>query len=504
MRHPMRLLREATLVQKAGLAAGVLAFLAIATLDSSLHHDPQFGNRPALAAAAAALMAIWWLTEALPIYATACVPMVLFPALGIFGGGFGNNLKESWLPYLDPYIFLFAGGMGIAAAMQHWNLHRRIALGIMAAIGTDPRRVLFGCLLATAFISMWISNTATAAMMMPIGLAIIAQMETQTGSARLKHFGMAIMLSIAYGANVGGIGTKIGTAPNAQFAGFADGIGMGVSFLQFLLVGTPFVLMFLPVVFLFLWRIGRCDREAMAGASAGDIVEGELAKLGFIQRPERIVLAVFLATAALWIAAKPLTEFLAPFAATLSGGFKLTSAHVEGGIAMAAAIVLFCWFSRGKQVLTVGALKAVPWETLLLLGGGFALAAGTQKSGLSTWAAGQLSAVQGLPPFSQVLVAALATVAISAVASNTATIAVMLVVLRDVVTIPELLPTVLFAATISASCDFALPVGTPPNAIVFGSGYVTIPRMARTGVMLDILAACLAAAWCYLVVPLVL
>jgi sodium-dependent dicarboxylate transporter 2/3/5 len=496
----MRFLREATLVQKAGLAAGALAFVAIATLDSSLHHDPQFGNRPALAAAAAALMAIWWLTEALPIHYTACLPLVLFPALGIFGGSFAENLKQSWLPYLDPYMWLFAGGMGIAAAMQHWNLHRRIALNIMAAIGTDPRRVLLGCLAATAFISMWISNTATAAMMMPIGLAVIAQMETQTGAPRLKHFGMAIMLAIAYGANVGGIGTKIGTAPNSQFAGFAEKIGIGVSFLQFLLVGTPFVLMFLPVVFFFLWRIGRHDRQAMGGASAGDIVAGELAKLGVIQRAERIVLTVFLATAALWIAGKPLTEFLAPYAR----GFKLTSAHVEGGIAVAAAIVLFCWFSRGQQVLTVGALRQVPWETLLLLGGGFALAAGTQKSGLSTWAAGQLSAVQGLPPFSQVLVAAVATVTISAVASNTATIAVMLVVLRDVVTIPELLPTVLFTATIAASCDFALPVGTPPNAIVFGSGYVTIPRMARTGVVLDLLAAILAACWCYLVVPLVL
>jgi solute carrier family 13 (sodium-dependent dicarboxylate transporter), member 2/3/5 len=500
MRSPMKFLREATLVQKAGLAAGVLAFVAIATLDSSLHHDPQFGNRPALAAAAAALMAIWWLTEALPIHYTACVPLVLFPALGIFGGSFGNNLKESWLPYIDPYMWLFAGGMAIAAAMQQWNLHRRIALNIMAAIGTDPRRVLLGCLVATAFISMWISNTATAAMMMPIGLAIIAQMEAQTGAPRLRHFGMAIMLAIAYGANVGGIGTKIGTAPNSQFAGFAEKLGIGISFLQFLLVGTPFVLMFLPVVFFFLWRIGRHDRDAMGGASAGDIVAGELAKLGVVQRAESIVLAVFLATAALWIAGKPLTALLAPYAR----GFKLTSAHVEGGIAMAAAIVLFCWFSRGQQVLTVGALRQVPWETLLLLGGGFALAAGTQKSGLSTWAAGQLSAVQGLPPFSQVLVAAIATVAISAVATNTATIAVMLVVLRDAVTMPELLPTVLFAATIAASCDFALPVGTPPNAIVFGSGYVTIPRMARTGVVLDLLAAILAACWCYLVVPLVL
>lgn len=498
MPSPMKFLRDATLVQKAGLLAGIAAFGAIASLDSSLHHDPQFGARPALAAATAAMMAIWWLTEALPIYTTACVPMVMFPLLGIFGGGLGNNLKQTFLPYVDPYIFLFAGGMGIAAAMQQWNLHRRIALGIMSAIGTDPRRVLAGFLAATAFISLWISNTATAAMMMPIGLAVIAQMEVQTGIKRLTHYGMAIMLAIAYGSNVGGIGTKIGTAPNAQLAGFAEGIGIEVSFFQFLLVGTPFVLIFLPIVFLFLWRIGR--RDELGGASAGGIVAAELAKLGQIQRAERIVLGVFLATAALWICGKPLTRLLAGW----TGDFKLSSAHVEGGVAVLAALFLFCTFTRGRQVLTVGALRRVPWETLLLLGGGFALAAGTQQSGLSAWAAGQLGVVQSLPPFAQVLAATLATVAISAVATNTATIAVMLVVLRDVVSLPELLPTVLFAATIGASCDFALPAGTPPNAIVFGSGYVTIPRMARTGVVLDLLAALIAAAWCFFVVPLVL
>lgn len=495
---PMKFLRDLTTFQKAGFLAGIAAFLLIALLDSGLHHDEKFGSRPALAAAVAALMAIWWLSEALPIHYTACVPIVAFPLLGVFGGGYGPGLKESLLPYVDPYIFLFAGGMGIAAAMQQWNLHRRIALSIMAAIGTDPRHVLAGFLVATAFISMWISNTATAAMMMPIGLAVIAQMEAQTGIRRLAHYGMAIMLAIAYGSNVGGIGTKIGTAPNAQFAGFAEKMNIEVSFLQFMLVGTPFVLVFLPIVFFFLWRIGRQD--AMGTASAGDLVQGELAKLGPMQRAERIVLLVFLAAAGLWILGKPLTRMLAG----LAGDYPLTSAHVEGGIAMAAALLLFCSFTGGRQILTLKALRGVPWETLLLLGGGFALAAGTQKSGLSAWAANQLTLIQGLPPYSQVLFATLATVAISAVATNTATIAVMLVVLQGAVTQAELLPTVLFAATIGASCDFALPAGTPPNAIVFGSGYVTIPRMARTGIQLDLLAALVAATWCYFIVPLVL
>ncbi|HWM90506.1 MAG TPA: SLC13 family permease [Thermoanaerobaculia bacterium] len=479
----------------AGLLAGLLAFFLLAFLDTPLRHDPEYGSRPAFAAAGAALMAIWWLTEALPIYVTACVPLVLFPLTGVFGDSAGDNVRQSVLPYLDPYIFLFAGGMGIAAAMQQWNLHRRIALGIMDRIGSDPRRLLAGTLVATAFISMWISNTATAAMMMPIGLAVVLQVEDQRGAGRLRHYGMAIMLAIAYGANVGGIGTKIGTAPNAQFSGFMERMGIEISFLQFLAVGLPFMLAFLPVVWWMLWRIGR--KEGLAGEIGEEVVQGELAKLGPVRRPERIVLGVFLVTAGLWIAGKVLTDFLKPRVP-----FELTSAHVEGGIAVLAALILMLWRTQGRQVLGFRALGQVPWETLLLLGGGFAMAAAIQKSGLSAWLGEQLLAVRGVPPFAQVLLSSLAVVALSAVASNTATIAVMLVVLKDAVA-PEIMTTTLFAATIASSCDFALPVGTPPNAIVFGSGYVSIPRMARTGVVLDILAAVLAAVWCWVIVRLV-
>jgi len=481
----------------AGLLAGFLAFALLAGLDSPLKHGAEWGPRPAYAAAGAALMAIWWLTEALPIYVTACVPLVLFPLLGVFGPGLGANVRQSVLPYVDPYIFLFAGGMGIAAAMQQWNLHRRIALGIMDRVGTDPRRLLAGFLVATAFISLWISNTATAAMMMPIGIAVIAQIEDHLGGRRLARYGMAIMLSIAYGANVGGIGTKIGTAPNAQFSGFMERLDISISFLQFLAVGLPFVLMFLPVVWWMLWRIGRED--GLAGEIGADVVAGELAKLGPVRRPERIVLGVFLATAALWVAGKVITAALAPHIAW----FELTSAHFEGGVAMLAALLLLLWRTQGRQVLGFRALSRVPWETLLLLGGGFAMAAAIQKSGLSNFMSSQLAVVRGLPPFGQVLLASMATVALSAVASNTATIAVMLVVLKDAVA-PEVMATTLFAATIACSCDFALPAGTPPNAIVFGSGYVTIPRMARAGVVLDLLAAVLAAVWCWVIVRWVL
>ena len=353
------------------IAVGLAAAALFALVDSPLHHQPEMGSRPAMAAAVATLMAIWWLTEAVPIYWTACLPVVLFPATGVFGGGLSSGLAASISPYFDPYIFLFAGGMAIAAAMQQWNLHRRIALGIMQRIGTDPRRLLAGVLAATAFISLWITNTATATMMMPIGVALIAQLEARSG-ARLRHYGMAIMLAIAYGSNLGGIGTKIGTAPNGQFAGFLERMGKSVTFMQFLLVGLPFVLVLLPAVWALLWKLGR--RDNLTG-DAREVVERELAALGAVQRPERIVAGVFFAAAACWIVSKPIVDALAPAVVP----WKLGTAHIEGGIAMLAALALLAWRSRGRQVLEVKALGTVPWETLLLLGGGFAMAAGISR-----------------------------------------------------------------------------------------------------------------------------
>lgn len=476
-----------------GVGFAIAALLAL--VDSPLHHQAGVGSRPAFAAAIAGLMAFWWLTEAAPIYWTACVPLVAYPLFGVFGDGFSKNVQATAAPYFDPYIFLFAGGMAIAAAMQQWNLHRRIALGIMRGIGTDPRRLLAGVLVATAFISLWITNTATATMMVPIGIALIAQLESRTGG-RLRWYGMAVMLAIAYGSNLGGIGTKIGTAPNGQFAGFLERIGQPISFIQFSLVGLPFVLLMLPVAWAMLWRIGRRDRLA---GDAREVVASELKALGEIATPEKIVAATFFAAAALWIASQPLTTILAP----LATGFRLRTAHIEGAVAMLAAVALLCWPYGGRRILEPRSLATVPWETLLLLGGGFAMAAGIQESGLSAFLGAQLSAIADFPPLGQIVLASLATVALSAVASNSAAIAVMLVVLKDAAS-PDAMTSVLFAATIASSCDFALPAGTPPNAIVFGSGYVRIPVMARLGAGLDLIAALLCALWCWAVVPRVL
>jgi sodium-dependent dicarboxylate transporter 2/3/5 len=477
------------------LLAGPLAFVASLALDTPLTHWGEFGSRPALAAGLTLWMAIWWIGEAVPIQWTACLPLVVLPPSSVYGDGFAPNLRGALLPYVDPYIFLFLGGMGIAAAMQQWNLHRRIALAVMRRVGTDPRRLLFGLLAATAGVSLWISNTATAAMMFPIGLAVIAEFERETGK-RLAHYGAAVMLAVAYGSNVGGIGTKIGTVPSAQVSGFLAQRGTDVSFLEFMAIGMPFVALFLPVVWLALWRVGRADAPAAEVGSRALASEG--ARLGPMQHGERVVAAVFLAAVTLWILGKPITDAL-----RVQGFAGLATAKIEAGVAMLASLVLVLWRVGGKPTLAPASLRFIQWETLVLLGGGFSLAAAIEASGLSHWMGAQLAALAGSAPLLQITAASFSTVTLSAFASNTATVAVMLPVLAGSVS-PEHLNSVLFAATFAASCDFALPAGTPPNAIVFGSGYLTIPLMVRTGVPLDAAAALLAALWCWLAVPLLL
>jgi sodium-dependent dicarboxylate transporter 2/3/5 len=480
--------------QNFALCTGPLVFAVLLLVEFVPAEPGSFGERPVFAGALAFWMALWWISEAVPIHWTACLPLIVIPFTPIYGGEMGANFLSALLPYVDPYIFLFLGGMGIAAAMQQWNLHRRIALAVMRAVGTHPRRLLFGVLLATAFVSLWISNTATAAMMFPIGLAVIAELERETGR-RLARYGAAVMLAVAYGSNVGGIGTKIGTVPSAQLSGFLAQRGTEVSFGQFAAVGVPFVLIFLPVVWLALWRLGRVDApEDHVGRAA---LERESGRLGPMRRGEAVVLAVFLVSALLWIFGQPLTD-------VLRGPFPgLASSHYEAGVAMLASAALFVWRSEGGPVLAPSSMRFVQWETLVLLGGGFSLAATISASGLSLLIGEQLSALREATPLAQLVAASFTTVTLSAFASNAATVAVLLPVLAASVS-PEHANAVLFAATFAASCDFALPAGTPPNAIVFGSGYLTIPLMARTGVVLDALGALLAALWCGFIVPYVL
>lgn len=473
--------RQKTKIQKVGFVLGLILFILVSFILPENKITSQ-----SIAGGVALLMAVWWITEAIPIYYTSCVPLIIFPFSAIYSNNYIENFVSVIIPYLDPYIFLFAGGMCIAAAMQQWNLHKRISLQILSFIGTQPSRLLFGFLASTAFISLWISNTATATMMLPIAMAVISQLESKQ-KKRLSFYGAAIALSIAYASNIGGIGTKIGTAPNMQLTMFMHDKGIDITFLQFMAIGLPFVIMLLPVAWFTLWQIGKKD---LLENLDNEFIKQELRELGSIKKEEKIVLVVFLITALLWMFGKPITDFMQIYFQTK----KITSAHVEGSTAVLAAVFLFLFRSEKRFILEFHSLKTVPWGTLVLLGGGLAMASAIQQSKLTDLWAANLSGIKNFTPFLQILFVSLITVSMSAVTSNTATIGVMLPLLYSISDQNNFVP-ILFASTISASCDFALPAGTPPNAIVFGSGYITIPQMVKSGIVLDIFSAVLAATW---------
>lgn len=474
--------------QRIGLVAGPVAFLLVAFVPSGLHRIPGLGHRPAYAAAVALLMAVWWFTEAIPIAITACMPLLLFPLFGVFGGGVFADAKRAAAPFTDAYIFLFLGGMVIGAAMEQWGLHRRVALYIMRSIGAEPRRLLLGVLIATASVSLWISNTATAVMMVPIAMALIRQLEAAHGGRRLLAYGGSLMLAVAYGSNVGGIGTKIGTGTNSIFAGFiSEKLHYDISFLRYIALGLPFVVIFLPLVWWALWRVGRSD--APSETHGREVLDRELLALGPWSGKEKLVATVFMLAAICWIFGDPLRAVTQTHVEHALA-FKPLGKHYEAAVAMSAALALVV--TRG---VSLRAVLGIPWGTLLLLGGSFAMAAGIEGSGLSGWVSIQLEPVSRLPLAGQLALASGATVLLSAIASNTATINLMLNVLpRSLV--------ILGASSIAASCDFALPAGTPPNAIVFGSGYVRLPVMMKTGAFLDLAAVAVVTAYGLWYLPL--
>jgi solute carrier family 13 (sodium-dependent dicarboxylate transporter), member 2/3/5 len=467
-----------------GLVLGPLVFLAFAVFDTPLKHVDGFDHRPALAAGVSVLMAVWWFTEALPIHWTAMLPLVAFPLFGVFGGGLVSDAEKAASEYLNAYIFLFLGGMAVGAALEHWNLHRRIALHLMIRVGASPPRLLLGLLVATATISMWISNTATAVMMLPIALAVLAELEAQS-KRNLTKYGMALMLAVAYASNVGGIGTKIGTATNSIFVGWLSKTHhVDLSFLRYLLIGLPFVVLFIPILWGALWSVGRVD--APTSDAGKDVIRSQLGALGPITPKERVVGSVFFVAAMLWVFGDVFREALAPLLP-----FQIVNRHYEAAVAIGAALVLVA-----LQCLPVVALRKIPLTSLMLLGGSFAMAAGIEGSGLAAWLGLQLEPLKRQPALVQLVLASFSTVALSAVASNTATVNLMLNLM------PMNLP-LLSTVTIASSCDFALPAGTPPNAIVFGSGRIHLPSMMKVGVLLDLTAAGLLVAYGWWYLPIV-
>ena len=472
-----------------GLVLGPVLFMVLLILPT-----PQ--NMPPAAlsvGAVATLMAIWWITEAIPLAATALLPIVLFPVLGVM------STATTTTAYANHLVYLFMGGFLIAMAMQKWNLHKRIALHIIHRVGDSPSRIILGFMIATAFLSMWISNTATAMMMLPIALAVISQLTpnklpTKNVSEKKPAFGIALMLSIAYAASIGGVATLIGTPPNAILAGVVESMyGQRISFAAWMGFGVPLSLVMLGIAWFYLTRIAY-PVGLQATQDITKLIKKELAEMGPLSQQERWVAAVFTVVAVSWIT---------------RGLFDITAlASVsDASIAMAGALVLFVIpsdFSKREFLLDWPTAVKLPWDILVLFGGGFALAKGFSDSGLTEWIVTQLSILQGVHLVVLVLVVTLVVIFLTEVTSNTATATLVLPVMGALAGAVDVLPLYLMVpAAVAASYAFMLPVATPPNAIIFSSRYVTIPQMARTGLWMNLLASLVITAFVVLLLPVI-
>jgi solute carrier family 13 (sodium-dependent dicarboxylate transporter), member 2/3/5 len=435
-------------------------------------------------------MAGWWLTEAVDIEATALLPIVTFPLLGV------APLNRVLPPYAADVIFLFMGGFIIGLAIERWGLDRRIAFFILRLVGARPGAIVGGFMVVTAFLSMWISNTACAAMMVPIALSVVdLVLRTRTG-AGLKEFGgipqdrvpernfaTGLLLCIAYAASIGGVATIIGSPPNGIAVRYIrQAYGKEVTFFDWMLVGGPFTLVFLPLAWLLVTRVlFRADIGEVPGGRR--YFDEQYRKLGPLSRGERTVLAVFASTAGLWMAS-PLLKDL-----TVSG-MRPLAGFSDAGIAMLAAMALFVLpvdLPTGTRAMTWETARKLPWGVLMLFGGGLTLATAIEANGVSKFIGYSSRGLAGLPPLVLLLVITAMTVFLSELTSNTAQVATMVPVLGAMAPAIGLSPYVLIlACTLGASSAYMMPVGTPPNAIVFGTGLVRLPQMMWAGFWLNL------------------
>ncbi len=478
--------------QLIGLIAGPLLF--ILTL---LFVSPEGLPKEGLAILACTIwIAIWWMTEAIPIPATSLLPIVIFPVTG------GLDMGATTSAYGSDTIFLFMGGFIIALAMEKWDLHKRIALNIISAIGTNMDRIILGFMIATGFLSMWISNTATAMMMVPIGLAIIYQIsdalknkpEIDTSKENFA-FGKALMLGIAYSASIGGIATIIGTPPNTLLAGaIKDIYGFELSFAKWMLFGVPLAWIFILIVWFYLVKIAFPSKtKDMPGGKS--MINNEKAKLGKASYEEKVVFVIFIIAALAWITRAFVLN-------------KFVNDNIgDATIAITAALVLFIIPAKnvkGGFLIDWESAVKLPWGILLLFGGGLSIAAGFTESGLSEWIGGQLSGLQGMNILIVITVVTALVIFLTEITSNTATASMMFPIMASLALALNIHPfSVLVAAAVAASCAFMLPVATPPNAVVFGSGYLRIPDMAKAGFALNIIGIVLVTAAIYFLLPLV-
>ena len=476
-------------LKRIGLLLGPIVFLIILMLPVPAPLEANAWR----AIAMGAFMLVWWITEAVPLPVTALLPMVLLPILGI------SPIKVATAPYANPIVFLFMGGFMIAIAMERWNLHRRIALNIVRITGTNANRIVLGFLLATGALSMWISNTATTVMMLPIASSVIdlltqGDQPNNYSPKQVRNFALTLLLGIAYAANVGGTATIIGTPPTVVFVGFMkDTYDIDVSFAKWMLLGFPFAVIMIGVIY---WVLVKLLYPNGMGKfeHAQQLIKDELKALGKLSKGEKRILIIFLSTAVAWIVRQPLDNLFPDI--TISDTL----------IAITATIVLFIVpvdYEKGQYVLDWKDTERLPWGILLLFGGGLSLAAALQQTGLIGLIGEQFEAVAATT-FWILLGLTAVSLFLTEVMSNLALVVVFLPVVGGIAVGLDI-PPILYCipVTLAASCAFMLPMSTPPNAIVFASGHLRIPEMMKAGIVLNTIVIILIALMAKFILPLV-
>ena len=470
----------------AGLFLGPVLFVAMLLLPA----PAGLGATGWSVAAVVALMAVWWLSQAIPLAATALLPALLFPVMGV------RDLGAATAPYAHPLIFLFLGGFVVALTIERWNLHRRIAIAVISATGQGAGRLMGGFMLATAGLSMWVSNTATTLMMVPIALSVVSLLDDPdapaSSGASADRFARGLLIAVAYAASIGGLATLIGTPPNAFLAGFMDQThDLRIGFFEWMLVGVPVSAAMLLAAWVLLARIlFRTDAISVDGVRRS--LAGQRAALGRPGRGERLTAVLFAAVALLWVV-RPLIERAVPVS--------------DAGIALAAALAAFVVPVNLRErvfLMDWDHAKRLPWGILLLFGGGLSLAGAIQSSGLAVWLGDRLAGAADLSVVLVLVLAVALVVFLTELTSNTATAAVFVPVAATLGISLGIAPVTLAApVALAASCAFMMPVATPPNAIVFGSGRLTVMHMCCAGIVLNVIGIALISAAALYLIPLV-
>lgn len=468
------------------LSAGVLLFVLMLLINPF-----NVEGNANIVLSIAALMITWWVTEAVPMPVVALLPLVLFPLMGV------SSLGETSASYGDSIIFLFLGGFMLGLAIEKWNLHTRIALNIIRLTGTSGNRIVLGFILATGFLSMWLSNTATTMMMLPIASSLIHVVsENRRGHGNLRNFSIAVMLAIAYASNFGGIATVIGTPPNVAFVGFMHNrYGYTIQFSEWMLVAAPVALLLLVALYFVLTKL-LFPNGIRSDAATKQMVSAKIKALGPLSAAEKRVLVIFIATASLWITKDLINAF---------GFFRLEDTI----IAIAGATALFIVPSgiageRSTRILEWSDTSKMAWGILLLFGGGIALAAALEKAGLIESLGSWIAGFGGSGGLTLIFMVSLISLFVSELMSNIAQVIVFSPVIAGIAEAMGLNPLMLgIPMTLAASCASMMPMGTPPNAIVFSSGHIRFRQMAVTGFVMNIIAVTLITLFSYYLIPLI-